>query len=199
MSSTYDTDRVESYMRGIRDFVLAWIGDAPKNVVEIGSGTGEYSLAMAAQGHRVLGMDVSPKMVELGNMKVQERSLQSCSFVLADGQEEIPAPWPVEKIMALDSWECFPRPGDLLKVAKSTLEGHGKMLIVTPNNWLFPLFWVAETLRIKKNRPAFEYHNSYPHRLKKLARQAGLTVDSIQFLYYGTTLGITLSVYDDHA
>ena len=191
MSASYDVDRVQGYLSYVRDFVAQWIGNSPRRVVEIGSGTGEYSLTLAQNGHTVWGLDVSSNMVDLSREKAGNMGID-CSFLVADAQIEIPVPGPVDSILSIDSWECFPRPSDILSVAREAISNDGNMLIVTPDNLLFPIIWLAETLRIKKNRPAFEHHNSFTFKIRSLSHAAGFTVQSIQRIYYGTTLAITL-------
>ena len=192
MSTSYDVDRVQGYLSHVRKFVSRWVGEEPKTIVEIGSGTGEYSLTLARNGHKVCGLDVSSNMVNLSLEKARDMGVD-CSFIVADAHTEIPVPGPVDRILSIDSWECFPRPYDILHVARGSLSQDGRMLIVTPDNLLFPLIWLAETLRIKKNRPAFEHHNSFTFTIRSLSRRAGLKIESIQRIYYGTTLAITLA------
>lgn len=191
MSSSYDSDRVQGYLSHVRDFVSRWVGDTPRKIVEIGSGTGEYSLTLARNGHTVWGLDVSSNMVDLSKEKARNMGVD-CSFLVADAQTEIPVKDPVDTVLSIDSWECFPRPSHILRVARETISDNGRMLIVTPDNLLFPLIWLAETLRIKKNRPAFEHHNSFSFKIRSLSRTAGFDVESIRRIYYGTTLAISL-------
>lgn len=193
MSSSYDKDRVQSYYDTVQRFIAQWVGDAPKRVLEVGSGTGEYCLMLASRGHEVAGLDISPQMINLAQKKAVARGLSGCHFEVADGQHGIPASWPVDRLLVIDCWECFADPVALLRNAQTVLSPGGELLIVTPNNWLSPLFWLAETLRIKKNRPAFEHHNSYPHRITSLARRAKLRVVSIRPLFYLTTLKAILT------
>jgi SAM-dependent methyltransferase len=193
MSSSYDEDRVQSYFDAVKQLIAEWVGDTPKRVLEVGSGTGEYCIMLAARGHDVLGLDVSPQMVKLAGEKAAARELTTCRFEIGDAQERIPTSGTIDRLLLIDCWECFPDPGALLKNARNGLSLQGELLIVTPNNWLFPLFWVVETLRIKKNRPAFEHHNSYPHRIRQLAKRARLRVDFVRPFFYLTTLQAVLT------
>ena len=193
MSSSYDSDRVQSYFDAVRRLIAEWVGDPPKHVLEIGSGTGEYCLLLASLGHEVVGLDISPEMVSLALKKARDRGIGRCDFKVADAQTQIPVARPVDRLLLIDCWECFSDPSLLLRNARTALSPGGKLLIVTPNNWLFPFFWVAETLRIKKNRPAFEHHNSYPHRIMSLANNAMLGVESIRSFFFLTTLTAVLT------
>ncbi len=54
-------------------------------VIDAGCGTGENSLALAARGSRVLGIDASPRAVGKAIDKARERSLSaSAEFLVAD-------------------------------------------------------------------------------------------------------------------
>jgi SAM-dependent methyltransferase len=193
MSTSYDSDRVQSYFDAVRQLIARWVGDRPQRVLEIGSGTGEYCLMLASQGHEVIGLDISPEMVRLARKKAADRGITGCDFKVADTQNHIPVSRSVDRLLLIDCWECFGDPSALLSNARTVIAPGGELLIVTPNNWLFPLFWVAETLRIKKNRPAFEHHNSYPHRIMSLAESAGLRVHSIRPFFLMTTLKAILT------
>jgi ubiquinone/menaquinone biosynthesis C-methylase UbiE len=45
------------------DFYVALAGDTPRNVLDMGSGTGRLALKLAARGHRVTGADPAPGMM----------------------------------------------------------------------------------------------------------------------------------------
>jgi ubiquinone/menaquinone biosynthesis C-methylase UbiE len=54
-------------------------------VLDVGSGSGRNSaLFIEAGARRVLGIDVSPRMVELANQYVQSKDVKSCEFMVAD-------------------------------------------------------------------------------------------------------------------
>ncbi len=58
-------------------------GDVIGDVVDLGCGTGENALFVAARGHRVLGLDGSPTAIEMARRKAEERGL-SVPFLVAD-------------------------------------------------------------------------------------------------------------------
>lgn len=60
--------------------LLDWcVGD----VLDAGCGTGELALAVAARGHRVLGVDFAPSAIEMATRKAAERGLDA-TFRTAD-------------------------------------------------------------------------------------------------------------------
>jgi SAM-dependent methyltransferase len=62
---------------------LADDGDFVGDVLDVGCGTGENALLLAARGRRVLGVDASPAAVERARAKAAERGL-AVPFVVAD-------------------------------------------------------------------------------------------------------------------
>jgi len=49
--------------------LAAWLPDKPGTVVDLGCGTGSLSVLVAEAGHEVLGVDLSPAMVERAQLK----------------------------------------------------------------------------------------------------------------------------------
>ncbi|OBF74632.1 SAM-dependent methyltransferase [Mycobacterium sp. 852002-51613_SCH5001154] len=66
---------------------LAALGAAGKfrsDVLDAGCGVAELSLALAAQGYTVVGVDLTPTAVAAATKAAQERGLTTASFVQAD-------------------------------------------------------------------------------------------------------------------
>ena len=53
-------------------------------VLDAGCGHAELSLALAAQGHIVVGIDVAPSAIAAATSAAQERGLSTATFVCAD-------------------------------------------------------------------------------------------------------------------
>ncbi|HEY7386396.1 MAG TPA: class I SAM-dependent methyltransferase [Beijerinckiaceae bacterium] len=56
-------------LRGDVAFYAARIGPAPQRVLELGCGTGRVTLALAARGHQVIGVDISEPMLKIAETK----------------------------------------------------------------------------------------------------------------------------------
>lgn len=63
---------------------LAAAGEFRSDVLDAGCGFAELSLALAAQGHTVVGVDLTPTAVAAATKAAQERGLTTASFVQAD-------------------------------------------------------------------------------------------------------------------
>jgi SAM-dependent methyltransferase len=65
---------------------LVDMGWCQGRTLDIGCGTGELGLALAARGHSVTGVDVAPSAIALARRKAAERGLEA-DFVVADATE----------------------------------------------------------------------------------------------------------------
>ncbi len=62
---------------------LAEDGQLVGRVLDVGCGTGEHALLAATLGHQAVGVDMSPRAIELARTKASERAVE-VSFVVAD-------------------------------------------------------------------------------------------------------------------
>ena len=63
---------------------LAEEGEIVGDVLDVGCGTGENALHLAAAGHRVLGVDLSPLAIERARGKAAARGVPGTAFLVAD-------------------------------------------------------------------------------------------------------------------
>ena len=63
---------------------LVAAGKVKSDVLDAGCGYAELSLALAAEGYTVVGIDLTPTAVAAANRAAQERNLPTASFVQAD-------------------------------------------------------------------------------------------------------------------
>src|SRR5436853_2906236 len=72
------------------EFLLRTVGEPPKRVLDVGTGTGFLALLSAGLGHSVKGLDLSPGMVEQARRYAAERGL-AADFAVGDA-ESLPEP-----------------------------------------------------------------------------------------------------------
>jgi|1186.fasta_scaffold50666_2 SAM-dependent methyltransferase len=65
---------------------LVGLGWCQGRILDIGCGTGELGLALAARGHSVTGLDLAPSAVAMARRKAAERGLDA-EFAVADATE----------------------------------------------------------------------------------------------------------------
>jgi SAM-dependent methyltransferase len=61
---------------------LAQAGELVGQVLDVGCGTGEHALLAASLGHEAVGVDISPRAIELAKAKAAERGLEARFLVL---------------------------------------------------------------------------------------------------------------------
>ncbi|WP_329026665.1 class I SAM-dependent methyltransferase [Streptomyces sp. NBC_00690] len=65
------------------DLLNSWLPSAPLDVLDVGCGTGSLSQLLAEAGHRVTGVDLSPRMVEQARGKLTGAGLTG-RFLVGD-------------------------------------------------------------------------------------------------------------------
>jgi len=83
-NSVYQGDAPWDISRPQKEFVqLEKAGQIVGSVLDVGSGTGENALFLAAQGHEVWGVDFSPNAIKRARAKATERNL-NVTFLMLD-------------------------------------------------------------------------------------------------------------------
>ena len=77
----YDSD---SFMKLLTDYGMFNKSSA---VLDIGCGTGRYSIALAKQCDKVIGVDLSPKMLEIANHRAKKLGILNTEFICLDWHE----------------------------------------------------------------------------------------------------------------
>jgi ubiquinone/menaquinone biosynthesis C-methylase UbiE len=64
--------------------LTAWLPSDPSSVLDVGCGTGSLSALVAEAGHRVTGVDLSPRMIDQARAKLSAAGLPA-RFLVGDG------------------------------------------------------------------------------------------------------------------
>lgn len=106
--------------------VRSWLPDMASDVADLGCGTGSLAVLAASHGHRVIGVDLSPAMVDLSRAKAAAADLDVAFTVgdaaappLDDGSQDVVlvrhVAWTLpDPHAALRRWADLLRPGGRL-------------------------------------------------------------------------------------
>lgn len=105
------------------------IGEGPKSVLDVGTGTGFLALLAAELGHRVKGLDLSPGMIGQARRNAEERDL-AATFEIGDAEilPEMDAAYDV--LINRNVLWTLPRPESALADWKRVLKPGGTLLVV---------------------------------------------------------------------
>ncbi|GLZ37228.1 methyltransferase domain-containing protein [Actinokineospora sp. NBRC 105648] len=118
----------------------SWIPGSTRDVLDVGCGTGSLSLVLAAHGHRVVGVDLAPAMVERARRKLADAGLQA-RFEVGDAAALPPFDrefdvvlarhllWTLpDPVAALRHWIGATRPGGVLVLVEGRWNTSGDYL-----------------------------------------------------------------------
>ena len=95
ISEDYDgLNRVISFgidLKWRRKVVSILTKKAPKNILDIATGTGDLAIAMIATGaEKIVGLDISPGMLDVGKTKISAKNLQNTIEMMVGDSENLP-------------------------------------------------------------------------------------------------------------
>jgi len=140
------------------DVTLAELGDlSAKTVLDVGCGPGRYAVAAAERGADVVGIDFSPKMLELARERALDRGVADrCRFVEADFDAYQPEErFDIVLMMGLLEFRADPE-RDLARLSELATE---KVIVNIPP----PFRWRTTARRVRHRLrpapPAFYVHS----------------------------------------
>jgi len=74
----------DSFLKLLEEYKMF---DENSAVLDVGCGTGGYALALAGRCRKVVGVDLSPRMLELGRKKAADMGTSNIDFLCADWHE----------------------------------------------------------------------------------------------------------------
>lgn len=109
--------------------LAAWLPGPPADVLDLGCGTGSLSLLVAEQGHRVTGVDLSPRMIEHALGKLSVANVQA-RMQVGDIAELPSSEDRVDVILARHVLWTLPDPAAVLRDWITRLRPGGRLLLV---------------------------------------------------------------------
>ncbi|WP_226482128.1 class I SAM-dependent methyltransferase [Natrinema amylolyticum] len=146
-----------------------WTGDDPRQVLDIGCGTGVISLLLAGLGHDVTGVDVAPRMLERARAKA-ERANRSIEFYRGDAEALAVPDDAVELVTARHLIWTLPNPERAIEEWQRVVEPGGRILVIE-GYWDHDEPW-DEYEEIHDNLPM--YDGRPPDELRSVLTRHGL-------------------------
>jgi len=141
-------------------------------LVEVGCGTGDYSLLLARAGYRMSGVDLSPKSVEAARGKASILGVSGTSFVVSDAEtlSEIPSE-SADGVVSFSALRYVPDVRQALLAIRRVLRPNGVAVLDFPNRFC-PWFRLLKT-HFGVERHIHDQHYS-TREIVTLMREAGL-------------------------
>ena len=154
LTSDAPVSKVRATVRAGRDrmrsIMLSQLGDVRgKRILDAGCGTGAASEALARMGATVVGVDISPSLVEIADKRLPEDLRGQVTFEAGDMLADRGA---FDGVIAMDSLIYYTRPD--LQAALNGLGDHSKHIVFTvaPRTPFLMAFWYAGKVFPKKDR-----------------------------------------------
>lgn len=122
-----------------------WIGNE-NYILDVGCGSGEYSLLFQKEGNKVVGMDISPKAVAVAKKK-------GLNVILHDIEGEFPFKDSIfDKVIGLEVLEHLFEPEKVVNESWRVLKPKGEAIFSFPNS----VFWRQRVLLLFGINPSVE-------------------------------------------
>lgn len=120
-------DILESYLRG-----------QPKlRILNVGCGSGELSLQLAAHGHEVVGIDLEPAHIDLARRNAAAQGATLCEFIVS-AVEDYRSPTPFDCVVSTDVLEHIEDDREAFARMMEMVRPGGTVMIAVPAGpWLF--------------------------------------------------------------
>jgi len=112
--------------REIYRTALALLDDRHRSVLDVGCGTGLMSAMLAAQGRRVVGVDLSAAMIA----RAKHRSGSSITFLEADAESLPIANSSFDAVVNLISLHHYPNPSRAIAEFRRVLRPGGRLVLI---------------------------------------------------------------------
>ncbi|MFX4272024.1 class I SAM-dependent methyltransferase [Propionibacteriaceae bacterium Y1685] len=120
-----DPDTKEAW-RALLDTALP---AGPSRIIDLGCGTGSLAVLLAEEGHDVVGMDFSPRMVDAARAKSVRAGVSAC-FLVGDVSAPNLESAAYDVVLCRHVLWALPNPADALRSWSTLLAPGGRMILV---------------------------------------------------------------------
>ncbi len=149
---------VHAPLRDRLDLTLRECADRPgERVLDAGCGSGRYSVALAARGADVTGIDISPAMLALARARANGEGLAGrCRFVLGDLEGAVPGA-PFDTVLAIGLLDYYGDPAAVLGRLRALAAR--RAVVSFPEPWSWRSAARAARYRLRGTPPALHTHS----------------------------------------
>lgn len=126
--SWYETEVGKAADRVERALAQSMFQPSGSRVLEVGCGTGQYTVWLAQEGYDLTALDVSGEMMAKARAKISAIG-RRVQWRQADIKEIVSEPGKFHGIFSMTAFEFIPRPGEVLAKLYERLEPGGCLLI----------------------------------------------------------------------
>ncbi|MFF5210859.1 class I SAM-dependent methyltransferase [Streptosporangium sp. NPDC000396] len=108
----------------------SWMPDSPADVLDLGCGTGSLSLVLAEQGHRPVGVDLAPLMIEQARRKLTAAGFDAVMMVGDAGNPPVQAGTSFDVILSRHLLWTLPDPQEALRRWIGLLRPGGRLVLI---------------------------------------------------------------------
>ena len=116
--------RDDAVRRAWIDHLRSWLPEPPADLVDLGCGTGSLSVLLAEQGHRVVGVDASPQMIQQARRKAAAAGV-TVTFHVADATAPPVEPTSMDVVLVRHLVWTLPDPHSAMRRPWPPLCGRG--------------------------------------------------------------------------
>ena len=159
-----------------KDHIAQAVGPQDR-VLEVGSGTGNISLHIASHAGSVVGVDISPEMVEVAREKAAERDLGNVRFQVGDAYDLPFEDGSFDKVVCVNVLQTMRSPERAVREGLRVLGDGGEMISITYAYGDSSLWETVKLARwvIKYGKPAY-WSNLKGVDLAKLFTEEGFDI-----------------------
>lgn len=162
-----------------KELVFSFIDvDAGDAVLDVGCGTGNYTIELAKRGADVIGIDSSEEMLAWARIKAQKADIEA-SFMAADATN-LPFPDSSFDIVISNGLLCFLKePEKALIEMRRVLKPGGRLVVGVLNRWS-PWAFFRRIKGLFKDTIYNQAHFISPPELEGLLKRAGFDVKDVK-------------------